>query len=179
MLLANGHNTREPDWEKLLSAISSRLDIIDRQVQSLTIELEKVLVPMAEQNRQLLDRLVDEHIVLPYALGLIEIIDRQGREIGDTAQGVMEFSALEDCRSIDRQELLNVLTRLGIEEFKAPRGTRCTPDLHKIIRVLPSSRTERHNRISVVIRSGFIRVRDQLVVRRALVEAWGPVAAVA
>jgi hypothetical protein len=190
----NGNPNRQPDSSpsdlnqilKRLADLRAENETLKELIRALQIQaqkcielLERTIIPLSHENRQLREFDLDNYIVWPYAMRVIQIIDRQSAEITDAEQQVMEFSFVENCRSIDRAEHLELLYMLGIEPLSQRRGELRDTRTQQTGRIRPTSQSSKFGRVHRILRPGYWRRRDGAIVRPTLVEVWGPQAAVA
>jgi hypothetical protein len=140
-----------------------------RRVDSL---VETALVPMAEQNRTLRLKEIDEKFFCPLMLGLAQIVDRQTAELSRPESDVFSLAFIENCRAMDRQELLDLMSMFDVEGFTSPSRGALDPRWHRIKSKRPTSDLSRIGRIARTLRPGYRRRGDGLLIRPALIEVW-------
>jgi hypothetical protein len=160
-----------------LRAEVRELKELEKQTQNICAQQAKVLTSLAEENRSLRDKDMDRRVTVAYALDIITMLERHEVEISEAEQGTLQFGQLERCRAVDQKQAMAMLQRLGVEEIRIRRGAEPNDELHDVIRTRPTIETRKHGRISQMLRRGYRRRHDGLLILPALVEVWGPVAA--
>jgi len=153
-----------------LGAIHAALSEHGRQLSSLLELIQRCFAPLAEQNAALRNRDIDQHVIAPLAETVIEMLDDIQSE---SCERDGAFGVLAECRDADRERLLQLLRRYDIHEYMPGRGTRFDVSRHTGVRA-ETRRRERVGLIRAVIRPGYIRRRDNWVVRAARVEVYVP-----
>lgn len=157
---------------KAAADTSAEIKSLTEGFQTLQLFVDKVLLPLAEQNRQLRDGEVDVHILSPVVLGIARIIDRQSAEMTPSDQKVLEFCLIDEARNMDREEHLQLLSELGVEQIGAKRGAKFDPKFHTITDSRASADSARIGRVITTLRPGYVRSRDGRVFRKACVSVW-------
>lgn len=165
------------EFSALIARFISVAEATERQVQALSAEVRKALIPIAEENRHLHEQDADRRIMVPFALEVIAMLERQSAEVEQIDQGALALSYIDKCRAVDQKEVMNMLQRRGIEEIKIPRGSEPNPETHDVERVRPTHDKHKHGRISRLLRRGYWRRHDSFLIKPAAVEVWGPAVA--
>jgi hypothetical protein len=145
-------------------------------VRELQLQVESVMIPMAEQNRDLRQKEVDEKFLFPIMNGMAQIIDRQSAEITQAESESPLLAFMENCRAIDRQELQDLMSMFDVESFTSLPGRLLDPKLHSVKTARTTPHQARIGRVIRTLRPGYRRHSDGLLIRRALVEVWGQAA---
>ena len=130
------------------------------------------IVPLAQENRRLHEKEVDEKILKPVVLGLVQILDRQAGELSEAEKGIGAIAFLEDCRRIDKAEIFNILAQFEIEEINCDVGNALDSTIHNIKAIRAARNRAQVNRIARVLRPGYRRRSDGWVARACWVEVW-------
>ena len=141
---------------KAQKSLKEHMQAIEKQTLH-CVELERTVAVLAEENRKLREHEIDAYFVLPIALSIIGIIDRQSAEISDFEQQVMDFDFIERCRKVDRAELLDFLATLGIEPLTHRRGEKFDTRTQTIGRVRPTVHHNKFERVHSILRPGYWR----------------------
>lgn len=157
---------------QLAEKSDARLASIEARVASLEQTLVTVVQPLTQQLRQLEERHTDLHIVRPFLLDVIEILDRLDVELTDAEKSSPQIAFVEECRAADRIELENILRRRGVERFTASPGDRFDSSTCTICSVRPARTAERVGRVFRVEKPGYWRVSDRFVIRPCFVHVF-------
>jgi hypothetical protein len=159
---------------KAVTSAEKRIEVQSDAIVFLVALVEKAILPLAESNRVLMERDSDQNILSPVVQSLALILDRNETELSQADRAVSSFVFIEECRSMDKQEIINLLQFFGVEQFTLKAGTPFDPATSAVKHVRTIHDASRHGKVSKVLRPGYRRVTDGWVIRPAWVEVFGP-----
>jgi hypothetical protein len=157
---------------KIISEMITQVKAAGGVIENLCSTVERVMLPMAEQNRDLRLMEVDEKFFRPIMNGLAQIVDRISGEITQAEKEAFPLAFIENCRDLDRQEILNLMSTFDVESYSSRPGSPLEPKLHSVKALRGTQFSSKVGHVVRTVRPGYRRRGDDFLIRRALVEVW-------
>ncbi len=155
----------------LLDGPTSALAEIKQLLEGISERQERIVVPLAEHNRELRNDAIDNHIVRPLLNTVIQILDRLEDEMREAGHISASGPSVNE-RRVDREEYRQLLERYGVAPRYWRRGTPFQAQYHQVTQSRATTAPADVGRLSRTLRPAYVRSRNREVIRKAWVEVY-------